>query len=263
MFILSLFPGIGLLDRAFEQNGFCVVRGPDVLWGGDVHNFHPPAGKFSGIIGGPPCQAFSPLSHLVRARYGSEKVADNLIPEFERCVTEAKPDWFLMENVRYAPLPKVSGYAVSDVLLNNRWFGAEQNRVRRFSFGVRGETSVNLWRYIRLAPMESPVFEYAVTASKGAGNGLKYDRGYRRPAKTLEAKARAAKRPISELARLQGLSPDFLDKAPFTKDGKRLVIGNGVPLMMGDAIAKAVFKITGQPNNPMQATFLRSASESA
>lgn len=34
--VLSLFPGIGLLDMAFEQEGFCVVRGPDVLWGGDV-----------------------------------------------------------------------------------------------------------------------------------------------------------------------------------------------------------------------------------
>lgn len=32
--ILSLFPGIGLLDMAFEEEGFCVVRGPDLLWGG-------------------------------------------------------------------------------------------------------------------------------------------------------------------------------------------------------------------------------------
>ncbi len=29
MLILSLFPGIGLLDRAFELEGFCVVRGRD------------------------------------------------------------------------------------------------------------------------------------------------------------------------------------------------------------------------------------------
>jgi DNA (cytosine-5)-methyltransferase 1 len=43
---LSLFPGIGLLDKAFELEGFCVVRGPDVLWGGDVRGFHPPAGRF-------------------------------------------------------------------------------------------------------------------------------------------------------------------------------------------------------------------------
>jgi DNA (cytosine-5)-methyltransferase 1 len=28
--VLSLFPGIGLLDMAFEEEGFCVVRGPDL-----------------------------------------------------------------------------------------------------------------------------------------------------------------------------------------------------------------------------------------
>jgi DNA (cytosine-5)-methyltransferase 1 len=54
--VLSLFPGIGLLDRAFEMEGFCIVRGPDLLWGGDVKTFHPPKGRIDGIIGGPPCQ---------------------------------------------------------------------------------------------------------------------------------------------------------------------------------------------------------------
>src|SRR6476659_2456796 len=54
--VLSLFPGIGLLDMAFESEGFCVVRGPDLLWGGDVRSFHVPYGRFDGVIGGPPCQ---------------------------------------------------------------------------------------------------------------------------------------------------------------------------------------------------------------
>ena len=49
--VLSLFPGIGLLDQAFEEQGFCVVRGPDLLWGGDIKQFHPPAGKFDGVNG--------------------------------------------------------------------------------------------------------------------------------------------------------------------------------------------------------------------
>jgi DNA (cytosine-5)-methyltransferase 1 len=39
--VLSLFPGIGLLDMAFEEEGFCVVRGPDLLWGGDIRSFRP------------------------------------------------------------------------------------------------------------------------------------------------------------------------------------------------------------------------------
>src|SRR5439155_17435760 len=116
--VLSLFPGIGLLDCAFEAEGFCVVRGPDVLWGGDICRFHPPAGKFDGIIGGPPCQSFSPLAALVRHN-GYEPKFGNLIPEFERCVLEAQPLWFLMENVRQAPLPIVPGYGINGFLLDN------------------------------------------------------------------------------------------------------------------------------------------------
>jgi DNA (cytosine-5)-methyltransferase 1 len=64
--VLSLFPGIGLLDMAFEEAGFCVVRGPDVLFGGDIRRFHPLPGRFDGVIGGPPCQWFSRLAHMVR-----------------------------------------------------------------------------------------------------------------------------------------------------------------------------------------------------
>src|SRR5438552_3935700 len=100
--VLSLFPGIGLLDMAFEQEGFCVVRGPDLLWGGDVRRFHPPAGKFDGVIGGPPCQLFSGLNNLARSQ-GTE--FQNLIPDFSRVVEEAAPLWFLMENVPGAPNP--------------------------------------------------------------------------------------------------------------------------------------------------------------
>lgn len=59
MLILSVFPGIGMLDRGFEEEGFCVVRGPDLLWGGDIRRFHVPANHFAGVIGGPPCQDFS------------------------------------------------------------------------------------------------------------------------------------------------------------------------------------------------------------
>src|SRR6185503_20744824 len=105
MLVLSLFPGIGLLDMAFEEAGFCVVRGPDLLWGGDVRAFHPPAGKFEGVIGGPPCQAFSRLVHIVRAK--GQTPRPNLIPEYERVVAEAAPAWFLMENVPEAPEPVV------------------------------------------------------------------------------------------------------------------------------------------------------------
>jgi DNA (cytosine-5)-methyltransferase 1 len=168
--ILSLFPGIGLLDMAFEQEGFCIVRGPDVLWGGDIRRFHPPARVFAGVIGGPPCQAFSRLAVMV-AHNGYEPKFGNLIPEFERCVAEARPQWFLMENVPAAPVPVVNGYVVRDQVVNNRWFvddglrGAEQHRTRRLSFGTADG---------RRLPFDVALFEHqaiatGVTSSDGGG----------------------------------------------------------------------------------------------
>src|ERR1051325_485475 len=82
--VLSLFPGIGLLDMAFEQEGFCLVRGPDLIWGGDVRRFHPPAGKFDGVIGGPPCKWWSSAANIAKAR--GQTVQPDMIPEFVRCV---------------------------------------------------------------------------------------------------------------------------------------------------------------------------------
>jgi len=161
MLTLSLFPGIGLLDSAFEQTGYCVVRGPDVIWGGDIRAFHPPAGVFAGVIGGPPCQMFSSLARLVEAN-GHKTRFGNLIPEFERCVSEAEPDWFLMENVPAAPEPVVAGYSVRSIMLDNSQlagpdgWGQEQRRLRRFCFGLRGRDAPNLMRWIELATFVLP-----------------------------------------------------------------------------------------------------------
>jgi DNA (cytosine-5)-methyltransferase 1 len=238
MLVLSLFPGIGLMDRGFEAQGFCVVRGPDLLWGGDVRSFHPPAGRFEGVIGGPPCQMFSRLRHIVslnRVRCGdTEKYlpAENLIPEFERCVREARPDWLVMENVPAAPPPEVPGYEVHSFLLNNRWLGETQNRLRRISFGTR--TGAQL--HVETIALEPAQFDYAVCAAGGAsvpvaigGSGKKK----RRP------KA-GANRSVAEMSRLQGLPENFLADSPLTVEGKRMVIGNGMPLPMARAIARAV-----------------------
>src|SRR5690242_14671437 len=125
--VLSLFPGIGLLDRAFEMEGFCVVRGPDLLWGGDIRTFHPPAGPFDGVIGGPPCPAFSSAANIARA--AGKNVAPDLIPEFARVLREAAPEWWVMENVEGAYAPAASAHVLR---LDNRWVGGEQHRVRCF-----------------------------------------------------------------------------------------------------------------------------------
>jgi DNA (cytosine-5)-methyltransferase 1 len=231
--VLSLFPGIGLLDEAFEEAGFCVVRGPDLLWGGDVHRFHPPVRRFDGMIGGPPCQAFSRLRHLVHQNGLTS--APNLIPEFERCVGEGQPGWWLMENVPDAPEPTVDGYEVRSFTLNNRWVGGEQNRIRRFSFGSRN--GADLRSFVTLEALEAFAVGQAVCASGCVKPGIPTGRTVR--AKYLGWKTAEA---LRESIRLQGLPDDFLSKAPFTLEGKHRVVGNGVPLPMGRAIAAAVKK---------------------
>src|SRR6202453_504648 len=171
--ILSLFPGIDLLGHAFEIEWpeCCVVRGPDVIFGSlsDIRNFHPPAGKFDGVIGGPPCQSFSSLARLVRAN-GHEPKFGNLIPEFERCVLASQPAWYLMENVEAAPFPSIEGYGSKSFLLDNsrllgeNGMGLEQRRVRRFTFGQRGVAQVpSLMRWVDLCVFLLPDASRAVT----------------------------------------------------------------------------------------------------
>lgn len=221
--VLSLFPGIGLLDRAFEEAGFCVVRGPDLLWGGDIKSFHPPAGKFGGVIGGPPCQAHSTFAALVA--HNGLPVAPDLIPEFERCVAAAAPDWFLMENVRAAPLPSIVGYAVKDRLIRDVWCGGETIRLRRFSFGtVEG---------LKLYLEDMPALHRADPEPSALASGSSWDYVNGRPAGT---KSRAT---FANHKRLQGLPEDF-DLPGFTVAAKVMAVGNGVPLAMGRAVAKAV-----------------------
>ena len=158
-FVLSIFPGIGILDRAFEEEGFTVVRGPDLLWGGNIKRFHPPGGKFDGIIGGPPCQMWTRLVPIIRKN--GYKLQEDLIPEFERIVLEAYPVWFVMENVEGAPIPNIPGYKVDPTLLDNRWLGQVQSRRHRFSFGTRDGRKLNY----ELAALEAFDWDYRVCAS--------------------------------------------------------------------------------------------------
>ena len=241
MLVLSLFPGIGLLDRAFEEEGFTVVRGPDVLWGGDIRRFHPPAGVFDGVIGGPPCQAFSRLACMVRHN-GYEPTFGNLIPEFERCVAEARPRWFVMENVPAAPVAVVDGYVVTDQIVNNRWFsdveliGAEQHRERRISFGTRDGRRL-AWD---VALFEQPLTATGVTSSDGGG----VMRGRRRAGSDTAGHGGENSKQyvysLEDACELQGLPQDFTEHMPFRKDAKLKAIANGVPIPTGRAIARAV-----------------------
>lgn len=202
LLILSIFPGIDLLGMAFEQAGFCVVRGPDLITGSDIRHFHPPKGRFDGLIGGPPCQPFSLLN-----RHRDEGAGRELLAEYERVVAEAEPAWFLYENVKVAPSVRVEGYTQQRFGLDLAWF-TPFSRARDFVFGSQGG--------VLLDPMQ------------GRQGALEGGCVTSRDARSFQA-----------CCEIMGLPRDF-DLPGFHQEGKKQAVANGVPLLMGRYVASLI-----------------------
>lgn len=206
--ILSLFPGIDLLGRGFEAEGFSVVRGPDLLWGGDIRSFHVPGGRFDGVIGGSPCQDFSRARRTAPSGAGLE-----MLGEFVRVVGEAGPAWFLLENVPTVPDVSVTGYTIQRFDLNARECGMTQSRLRHFQFGSR------------LGLVVSP--ERGEYSGQGEPTCLASEFG------------RLGRRSWPDFCELQGLPRDF-DLPGLGLAAKYRAVGNGVPVPMAQVLARAV-----------------------
>ena len=235
--VLSLFPGLDLLGRAFEAEGFCVVRGPDVIFGQDIRSFHPPAGRFDGVIGGPPCQCFSRLANIVRAN-GYEPKFGNLIPEFERVVTEAAPAWWLMEEVPDAPIPGVHGYQQEVFTLSPRHLGDVQSRLRRFTVG--GHHRPTIYNRLPMVALEAAEYEFAATGGSRTRPVAIGGSGKRKGGGQLPGNGKSM-RSLADLARCQGY-PELAEvlPGPWTVAGACKAIGNGVPAVMGRSLARAI-----------------------
>jgi len=216
--VLSLFPGADLFGKAFEDEGFCVVRGPDVLWGGDIRTFHVPPGRFDGIIGGPPCQVFS------KAHNNGKATHQNLIPEFMRIVAEAKPTWAVMENVTNA-----TGCDWTRVVLRDYDCGGLTYRRRGF------------WFYgIPVAPIPphregEPLYSVLASSWKNRNGTFMSTTKDRIP--PPEAAYRQG---------FPGLDTRIMDAQPagVSQTARKVLathmLGNGVPLAMGQWVAQHV-----------------------
>ncbi len=276
--VLSLFPGGGVLDYAFEPEGFAVVRGPDPLWGGDIRRFHPPPGRFDGIIGGDPCQSHSALANLVRAK-GLEPRFPDPTPDYKRVVEEAQPQWFLRENVPQAPDIEPEHYSVRSFMLDNSTldsgdgWGNEQMRKRKFWFGWRYSAAPpELRKFMRFALHELPTVAQTVSGDSRAvpvalgGSGklkvtavrLRADSGRgdvlerrREKAAPLPGRHEGAvgapgvdysppKRTLEEMMRLQGVPGEWFEHSPFTMQAKRKIVGNAVAVPTGRELARAI-----------------------
>lgn len=214
-----------MLDMGFEMEGFTVVKGPDLIWGGDIHGFNPPSNKFNCVIGGPPCQAHSRYAGINRAL--GNQIAPDLIPEFCRVVKAAQPDCFVMENVADVPDVKIDGYEVTRNILDNRWLGLEQARRRVFQFGARAKRALQFTDF----GLESQTKEPTCLASEGASGRISFSGGKSKY---------TPRREFERFLELQGLPVDFLKDSPFTATDKYRLVGNGVPIPMGRCVAKAI-----------------------
>jgi len=207
--VLSLFPGIDLLGRGFEAEGFCVVRGPDLIYGMDIRDFHCPPGRFDGIIGGSPCQDFSSLN-----RNPGENGLE-MLREYLRCVEDVMPDWFLLENVTRVPDVSSPGYSIQRFDLNARECGLRQSRLRHFQFGsLRGLVLIPE----RMKPLRDRLEPICL-----ASEGKKKDR-----------------RDWSDFCALQGLPT--LKLPGMSIEAKYRAVGNGVPVPMARVVARAILK---------------------
>lgn len=162
---VSLFAGCGGLDLGFERAGF------NVIWANEndksiheTYRFNHPntilntsdirtlAGAdipdCDGIIGGPPCQAWSEGGKGL----GIEDARGQLFLDYIRIVTEKQPKFFVIENVRgileekhrkslerFITLLRDAGYKVSYRLMNAAEYRIPQDRFRVFFVGIRND----------------------------------------------------------------------------------------------------------------------------
>jgi DNA (cytosine-5)-methyltransferase 1 len=217
--VLSLFSGIDLFGKGFVKNKFCVVSAGDKFLGSDVRNFHAPSGVFDGVIGGSPCQDFSRLNR------NPKNYSHEMLEQFIRVVTDVQSIWFLHENVVGVPEFEVAGYRIQRFELDLSWFGVNSTRRRIFTFGVK-ESVTALGALNPIIKTNPTVTNRAITC----GSDL----------------------PLKEMAKIQGC--DFLnDLEHFTVKGKKTVIGNAVPLVMSEYLAKliddAIYQSVTTPGN--------------
>lgn len=216
-YVLSIYPGLDLLGRAFEMSGCTVLRGPDILWGGDNRQFHPPPGVFAGVIGGPPCQSRSQL-----AKFGNVR-ADDLIADFVRTVTEAQPQWVVMENVR--------GF-LNHPAIPEDWFPI---KLRDWDCGGFTSRTRYFWIYpadLVLAPPRRP--------GKPEWSVLAYSwKGHNSASKTLRMHSHLT---LEKACELQGFPELKRQLEPLGVRYAISLLGNGVPKAMGLYIARAILK---------------------
>lgn len=161
---IDLFAGAGGLSLGFVHAGFVPVWAVEVdqsaadtyeenlgthVYRGDIKDIDSFADHSAElIIGGPPCQGFSPLGKMTakKGRALKQQQLNFLWIEYLRAVREVKPLGFLVENVpefirseAYTEFEKQAqqlGYNIVSGMLKAEQYGVPQRRRRGFIIGI-------------------------------------------------------------------------------------------------------------------------------
>jgi DNA (cytosine-5)-methyltransferase 1 len=232
------------------------------------------------IIGGPPCQDFSSAGKrdesLGRA---------NLTLSFANIVSQIKPRWFVMENVERIARSHVlraalevfrgQGYGLTASVLNACYCGVPQSRKRYFLIGHLDSEDNFLEPYLIKNQSKKPmtVFEY-LGDSLGIEYFYRHPRSYKRraifsiyePSPTI----RGVNRPIPKtykkhqgdasainesLRPLTTIERSYIQTFPSVfkfkgnKSDLEQMIGNAVPVKLGEYVARCILEYIGEFSN--------------
>lgn len=175
--IVSIFSGVGGIDFGFEEAGFETVYATDI-WDracdslkvnfpksevvcDDIVNINfkkikSKYGMIDGLVGGPPCPAFSKSRFYRKEKNRGIDDEDGFITvsNYFRAVEELNPNFFFFENVHgFVFKPHKSalelvkneskrlGYKITHKVVNAADYGVPQTRQRFICIGVRKEMS--------------------------------------------------------------------------------------------------------------------------
>ena len=115
--------------------------------------------RVDGIIGGPPCQAYSTIGRAINEKKKNSDDRIYLYKYYLSFLNKYSPKFFIFENVKgllsfkdvdgLLLLPKIksefrnAGYIISDKVINSSDYGVSQNRERLFIFGLRNDVKLD------------------------------------------------------------------------------------------------------------------------
>lgn len=294
MRVVDLFSGAGGMSLGFQQAGFEVVAGldnwkpavdtyaanfdhdvflqdlSDVLSSVQlVSSFNPDV-----IVGGPPCQDFSPAGGRV------ELDRADLTRSFAEIVSGVRPKFFVMENVpraqssvaysRMKDTLRFSGYGLADFVLDASLYGVPQKRKRLFCIGGLGlSDGFNDLSVDSFANRESMTMRDYFGPSLGVDHYYRHPRSYSRrgvfsvdePSPTVRGVNRSVPpgyishagdsttlrdiRALTTLerAKIQTFPDNFVWRG--SKTSVEQLIGNSVPVKLAEFVARYLLLFAG------------------